>query len=218
MAHRSKVQAAPVSYEKELWESGLELVAGVDEAGRGAWAGPVVAAAVIMPPGPRVAGVADSKLLTPRQREELYEEILAVAVAWGVGVVGPQRIAEINILRAAHEAMAQAVQALDPPADFALLDGRPPRSFPYPHKAITDGDARCYSIAAASIVAKVWRDRLMQELDARHPGYGFAHHKGYGTRQHREALLSLGPCPEHRLSFEPLKQLAQGRLALEDRD
>lgn len=213
MARRRR-RAAPANYERHLWASGLELVAGVDEAGRGAWAGPVVAAAVILPPRPRVAGVTDSKLLRPETREELYDEITSTAIAWAVASVGPEAIEEINILRAAHRAMVQAVAGLQPQADFVLLDGFEVPSFPARHLAVTGGDARCYSIAAASILAKVWRDRLMCDLDCQHPGYGFARHKGYGTPEHRRALRRLGPSPQHRMRFAPLVALTQGQLDL----
>jgi ribonuclease HII len=196
---------------------GVQLIAGVDEAGRGAWAGPVVAAAVIMPPKPRIGRITDSKLIPPAERENLFHQITSTALAWAVTSIGPEEISRTNILRAAHQAMAQAVAQLDPQAEFVLIDGRPVPEFPWPNIAIPDGDARCYSIAAASIVAKVWRDRIMHQLDQVHPGYGFARHKGYGTFEHRLALNRLGPCEQHRMTFAPLQALAQGQLHLKQR-
>ncbi len=209
---RKQRRGAPATYERRLWAMGYSLVAGVDEAGRGAWAGPLVAAAVIMPPSPRVRGVTDSKLLAPAKRERLYDEIVATALAWAVGVVQPEEIDHINIGRAVAEAMNRALAALDPQPEFVLLDGRDIASIAFPHSAVTDGDARCYSIAAASIVAKVWRDRLMCRLHEEFPQYGFANHKGYGTAQHQAALRRHGPCRYHRFSFEPIRRLGQPRL------
>ncbi|MBC7286680.1 MAG: ribonuclease HII [Armatimonadetes bacterium] len=209
---------APATHERCLWAEGYTAVAGVDEVGRGAWAGPLVAAAVIMPPDQRVAGVRDSKLLSPAQREALYEQILEAAVAWGVGMVEVHELDGRNLNRSVTLAMNRALEQLDPPADFALIDGRDLPGIICECKAVTDGDARCYSIAAASIVAKVWRDRLMVRLDQEYPQYGFARHKGYGTAQHRAALEKYGPCPYHRMSFKPLQRLAQFRLDHSDSD
>jgi ribonuclease HII len=177
------------------------LVCGVDEAGRGPLAGDVYAAAVILPEQYGLPGLNDSKQCTAKVRETLYEAITKQAVAWAVGVATVDEIAEINILRAALLAMKRAVEALTPPAAFALVDGnqRPPLAVPC--ELIVRGDARCASVAAASIVAKVSRDRAMVELDGQYPGYGFAQHKGYGTRAHYEALEKLGPCFVHRLGF-----------------
>jgi ribonuclease HII len=183
------------------------LVAGVDEAGRGPLAGPVVASAVILPPRIRLSGVNDSKQLTAAAREAAYEVVVRKALAWAVAAVEVERIDCINILRATHEAMAAALQALDPAPDGALVDGLPVQGLPCPHQALVDGDALCTSIAAASIIAKVTRDRLMCELDARYPGYGLAQHKGYGTREHLRALRELGPSPCHRRSFRPVAEL-----------
>ena len=177
------------------------LVCGVDEAGRGPLAGDVYAAAVILLEQYDLPGLNDSKQCTAKVRETLYEAITKQAIAWAVGISTVDEIAEINILRAALLAMQRAVEALAPPAAFALVDGnqRPPLSIPC--ETIVHGDARCASIAAASIVAKVARDRAMVALDAEYPGYGFAQHKGYGTKAHYEALEKLGPCFVHRLGF-----------------
>ena len=193
-------------YERQLIAKGYDAIAGVDEAGRGALAGPVVAAAVTIPLGVHIEGVQDSKVLTPTIRSALYEEILTGAEGIGVGVVGPAEIDTLNILRATHRAMALALAELDPLPDFALIDGRSATGLNVPHQCIVKGDQKSFPIAAASIVAKVTRDALMVELDEQYPGYGFADHKGYGTRSHREALVRLGPCPAHRRSFEPVAE------------
>jgi len=177
------------------------LVCGVDEAGRGPLAGDVYAAAVILPEDYDLPGLNDSKQCTEKARERLFEAITAQAISWAIGTSTVDEIANLNILRAALLAMRRAVEALSPPAAFALVDGnqRPPLAIPC--EAVVRGDARCASIAAASILAKVSRDRAMVELDAQVPGYGFAQHKGYGTRAHYEALERLGPSYVHRLSF-----------------
>jgi ribonuclease HII len=190
--------------ELRLREFGYRVIAGVDEAGRGALAGPVVAAAVVIPCEITIPGVHDSKAMTAQERLARYEEIVEAAEAWGVGIIEALRIDRVNILRATDEAMAQALAALEPPADFALVDGRPVRGLGTRHQAIVKGDQEVFLIAAASVVAKVTRDRIMADLDAEHPGYGFADHKGYGTRSHREAIRRLGPCPVHRRSFAPV--------------
>ena len=178
-------------------------VAGVDEVGRGCLAGPVVAAAVILAPDAKVRGVTDSKLLTPKKREALDREIRRRAIAVGVGSVEPAEIDRVNILVAALEAMRIAVAQLAPVPGYLLIDGvfKIP-GVELPQQVVVKGDYRCRCIGAASIVAKVWRDRLMAELDAKHPGYGFAEHKGYSCPQHRKALAELGPSPIHRRSFD----------------
>lgn len=192
--------------ERIAWIEGYRCIAGIDEAGRGAWAGPVVAASVVLPYETVPPGVNDSKRLTPVQRELLYDRILALARGVGVGLVEAAVIDEINILQAAQQAMRLALADL--PAglqpDLALIDGLPVRPFPLAQVAIVRGDGCCASIAAASIIAKVTRDRIMREADALYPGYGFASHKGYGAPLHRQALAELGPCPLHRRSFRPI--------------
>ncbi len=202
------MQVSPL--EKELLGKGYRYIAGIDEAGRGAWAGPVVAGAVILPlddPGidSVLAEVCDSKKLKPEERERLFELISSLAISWGVGFVPPERIDQVGIVRATREAMALAVSQLNPPPQFLLIDYMRLPEVPIPQEAITSGDNLCLSIAAASIVAKVLRDRWMMAMDELFPGYGFSGHKGYGTPQHREALRKLGPSPIHRLSFAPLK-------------
>jgi len=190
-----------LGHERVLWARGIRSVAGVDEAGRGPLAGPVVAAAVIMPVDTYIPGVDDSKKLSPLRREELFDVILRQAAAVGVGVVAHYVVDEINILNAALEAMAMAVRDLAVVPEHILVDGNRSLHLGIPCTAIVDGDAMCSAIAAASIVAKVTRDRLMVEYDREYPGYGFARHKGYGTRAHREAIMRLGLCPIHRRSF-----------------
>jgi ribonuclease HII len=180
------------------------LIAGVDEAGRGPLAGPVIAAAVILDPQRPIRGVADSKQLTPLQRSRLEVEIQARALSWAVGRAEVEEIDRINILQATLLAMQRAIAALDPAPRHALIDGdRCPR-LPCPAVAIVQGDQKVAAIAAASILAKVARDREMEALDAHYPGYGFARHKGYTTREHVRALRRLGATPIHRRSFQPV--------------
>jgi ribonuclease HII len=194
--------------ELALWRSGLRLIAGVDEAGRGPLAGPVVAAAVVLPPRCRfrwLPRIRDSKLLTAPQREDLAVRILEKALAVGVGIEPRERIDEVGIAPAGRAAMVAAVNALAPAAEHALIDAFALPELAVPHDAIIHGDAFCLSIAAASIVAKVERDRMMVAYDDLYPGYGFARHKGYCTVDHLRALSRLGPCPIHRRSFAPVR-------------
>lgn len=199
-----------------LARKGYRAVAGIDEAGRGAWAGPLVAAAVILPSvtGHRAAalalrlrGVRDSKLLTPDRREELVVVIESVALAIGVGVVPTAELDRIGLGAANREAFRRAVLALAVPPTFLLLDALPLPGAGCPQRAMVRGDRQCLSIAAASIVAKVTRDRSLRELEALYPFYGFARHKGYGTALHQQALRRYGPCAEHRGSFAPVRKL-----------
>lgn len=187
-------------FERDLLLQGYRAVVGVDEAGCGALAGPVVAAAVIFPLDSRLGRVKDSKLLTPESREELYPLILERAVAWAVGSASVQEITALNIRRASLLAMQRAVSAIDQ-ADFALVDAWTIPGITIPQKAVIHGDRLVKSIAAASIIAKVTRDRIMRELAEAFPVYGFEEHKGYATEEHREALSIHGPCPHHRLSY-----------------
>lgn len=199
--------------ERAARAAGYACVCGIDEAGRGPLAGPVVAAAVVLPPGLALPGLNDSKKLTARRREALYTQLREdERVLIGVGMAAAAEIDRLNILRATHAAMARAVAALPTAVDFCLIDGLPVPQFPLPQRALVKGDARCLSIAAASIVAKVTRDRLMQDLAQQYPGYGFEKHAGYGTAAHLAALRRLGPCPEHRRSFAPVAQLLLPRL------
>ncbi|MDR0933408.1 MAG: ribonuclease HII [Victivallales bacterium] len=193
--------------ERECYAEGFCFVAGVDEVGRGPLAGPVVAAAVVFPRGVLLPKVNDSKQLSESRREELNEAIGAInGVQIGIGEVDATTIDRVNILNATHMAMRLAVEKLDK-ADFILVDGRPVRNLPLPSRAVVKGDAKSASIAAASIVAKVYRDRLMVELDALYPQYGFASHKGYGTAEHLDALRKFGATLIHRKSFRPVREV-----------
>ena len=193
--------SAPYRYEARAWRSGVGRVAGIDEAGRGPLAGPVVAAAVILAPDRRVANLADSKLLTSERREELFLVIHERALAVGVGVVDHETIDRVNILEATRRAMTGALAALSVVPELVITDFVALPALPCPQRNLVAGDRRCASVAAASIVAKVTRDRLMLEADRRFPEYGFARHKGYGTAEHLAALDRHGPCPIHRRSF-----------------
>jgi ribonuclease HII len=187
------------------WAAGVEHVAGVDEAGRGPLAGPVLAAAVILPPHCGIRGVDDSKRLTPAAREALFVEIRAQASAIGIGAASRQEIDRLNILRATHLAMARALRNLPIAPGHVFLDGLPVPELG-PHTAVVDGDAKVHSIACASVIAKVVRDRLMKRLAARYPAYGWDHNAGYGTAEHRGAILEVGLTPHHRRSFAPNQQ------------
>lgn len=193
--------------ERELAAKGCKLIAGLDEAGRGPLVGPVVAAAVILPPGLLLTGVDDSKKLSPAKREALDAVIREKALGFGLGQASPQEIDQLNIYQAARLAMERALQALPLAPDGLLTDAMPIPSYKHlPQKSMAHGDSLSLSIAAASILAKVARDKMMVEMDARFPGYGFASHKGYGTEQHLVAIREKGLCPEHRLSFAPVAQ------------
>ena len=189
-------------FEQAARREGYAAVCGVDEAGRGPLAGDVYAAAVILPPGLELAGVNDSKKLSEKRREALYGVITEQAAAWCVASASVEEIERLNILQASLLAMRRAVEGLGVRADFALVDGhRDPHFEGVPCKTIVGGDGKSASVAAASILAKVTRDRYMEQLAARYPQYGFERHKGYGTQAHREALLKYGPCPAHRKLF-----------------
>ena len=195
-------------HERELRKAGAQIIAGIDEAGRGPLAGPVVAAAVILPEGFRHKTLNDSKQLSAAVREAIYCELTAggSGVTWAVSIAGNEEIDRINILRATHEAMRRAVAALPVAPQHALIDGLPVRPFPVPATALVGGDALSLSIAAASVIAKVTRDRIMREMDALYPVYQFSQHKGYGTAAHLAMLRAHGPCPIHRRSFLPVAQ------------
>ena len=189
------------TYEDAARAEGYKIICGVDEAGRGPLMGPVCAAAVILPPHIEIEGVNDSKKLTEKKREALFSVITEKAVAYSVAYASVEEIDELNILNAAMLAMKRAIEGLKVKADFALIDGNCSRNIPVPCKTVVGGDAKSPSIAAASILAKVSRDRLCYELDKQYPQYGFAKHKGYGTKEHMEALKKYGPCPCHRRTF-----------------
>ncbi len=193
-------------FEKDALDKGYSLVAGIDEAGRGPLAGPVVAAAVVFDTLPLEIGIKDSKALTPRRREYLFEEIKKRAVCVGIGIVEPQEIDKINILKASLKAMEKSVRSLSINPQFLLIDGRFPIELDIPQKTVIKGDSISVTIAAASIIAKVTRDRIMESYHKRYPVYGFNRHKGYGTEAHLMAIERYGPLPIHRKSFKGVKE------------
>ena len=201
----------PLDYERPFWDRGLSHVAGVDEVGRGPIAGPVVAAAVILAEGVSIDGAADSKVLTPETRAEIAEEIHARAAAVALGAASVTEIDRINILRATTRAMRRALKRLPVKPDHVVVDGLPVRGLGWEHDAVIGGDGLVHSVACASIVAKVCRDRLMTRLAARYPGYGWERNKGYATRRHKEAVRDAGLTPHHRTTFG----LLQLELSLE---
>lgn len=189
------------SFELAAREAGYQIVCGIDEAGRGPLSGPVVAAACVLDPTVEIPGLNDSKKLSPAKRELLFERITESALDYAIGMASPEEIDSLNILNATMLAMRRAIAGLKTPADFALVDGNCTRDFPIPARAIVKGDALSCSISAASILAKVTRDRLCLEDEKNYPQYGFAKHKGYGTAEHIAALKQYGPCPIHRKTF-----------------
>jgi ribonuclease HII len=205
-----------LAMEKTLWSWGLRSPAGVDEAGRGAWAGPVAAAAVILPSEERILttlyGVRDSKQMTPRERENFAKIIKVEVVAWFVGLASSKEIDTLGILSATRLAMKRAVDGLSSPPDHLLIDALLLPAVDIPQTAVIKGDALVLSIAAASVLAKTFRDENLARLEDEFPGYGFDRHKGYGTRMHQERLAALGPCPAHRFSYAPVKALLPGQV------
>lgn len=187
--------------EQQLFEQGIGVVCGVDEAGRGPLAGPVCAAAVILPPNLEIPGLDDSKKLTDKRRRELFPIIKEQAIAYGIGLASHEEIDQINILQATFLAMQRAIDQLDGKADFALIDGNREKDFGLPVMTVVKGDSRSANIAAASILAKVTRDDILEELAKEYPQYGFEVHKGYGTKAHYEALRTYGASPVHRMTF-----------------
>lgn len=187
--------------ENEIYDSGVELICGVDEAGRGPLAGPVCAAAVILPRGLEIEGLNDSKKLSEKKRDKLFDAICAEAVSYGIAFASVEEIEEINILNAAMLAMNRAIERLSVKPTLALIDGNRDSAINMPSRCVVKGDAKCADIAAASILAKVTRDRYMLEMAVKYPEYHFEKHKGYGTKLHYEALREYGPCEIHRLSF-----------------
>lgn len=188
--------------EEELYEDGAKYICGIDEAGRGPLAGPVVVAAAIMPKDSFIEGVNDSKKVSEKKREKLYEEITSTAIAWGVGIIDQREIDDINILNATKKALTESIRELEIKPEIILVDALTNiDTLGIPYKSIIKGDAKSYSIAAASIIAKVTRDRIMRQWDEIYPEYGFIKHKGYGTAMHIAAIKEYGPCPLHRRSF-----------------
>ncbi len=198
----------PFFHETNARKAGFDLIAGVDEVGRGPLAGPVAAAAVILPEGSILPGIKDSKQMTEKAREEAFSVILHKALAVSVGVVSHHFVDEFNVLEASLEAMKRAVMSLRPAAAYLLVDGIQPVTVPIPQKCLKKGDQRSMSISAASVMAKVYRDRIMRSYDERFPEYGFRSNKGYGTQKHLAALRRYGPCPIHRLTF---KRVVEGK-------
>lgn len=193
-------------YEKKAYKEGFKIIAGIDEAGRGPFAGPVVAAACILPPSFRLEGINDSKKMTPQKREKVFQTLTTHSeVCYGIGIIDHIQIDAINIYQASLQAMLQAINQLTIKPDLLLVDGLALRECPITAWKIIDGDALSISIGAASIIAKVTRDRLMNEYHLQWPEYGFQQHKGYSTALHLKAIETHGPCPIHRMSFEPLK-------------
>lgn len=196
----------PEGFERRARKQGCSRIAGIDEAGRGPLAGPVVAAAVILPERSSFDHLDDSKRLSARRREQLFEAIYQQAISIGIGIVDPVEIDRINILQASLLSMRMAVDNLRPPPNYLLVDGTFPIESTLPQEVVKQGDRRCLSIAAASIIAKVTRDRLMRLYDEEFPGFGFGKHKGYGTKAHRAAIRTLGCCPIHRKTFHCVKE------------
>jgi ribonuclease HII len=192
--------------ELALFRKGLKFICGVDEAGRGPLAGPVVAAAVIFPPDITIEGIDDSKRLSPLNRQKLSAVIQQKALTYSLAFASPQEIDNLNILQATRLAMKRAVGKLNPPPDFCLIDGYPLYDWDFPHIGVIKGDQKCFTIAAASILAKTHRDNLLINLHQLYPQYGFDHHKGYPTKAHRHALALYGPCPVHRMTFQLLER------------
>lgn len=196
----------PLQFEVRLRQQGYKVVAGVDEAGRGPLAGPVLAAAVVLPKHFKLPGLTDSKKLSPAAREQLFPLIRQQALAVGIGLASSAEIDQVNILQGTLQAMLRAVNRLSLEPDYLLIDGITPLPQALPQQALKKGDSRSLSVAAASVIAKVVRDRLMVHYDRRFPGYGFAAHKGYGSVAHRQAIADLGPCPIHRATFRGVRE------------
>ncbi|OQX52763.1 MAG: ribonuclease HII [Candidatus Cloacimonas sp. 4484_209] len=201
-----------IEFEKELWNEGADFIAGIDEVGRGPLAGPVVSAAVILPKDYCNEKIIDSKKLTPGQREKLFSDIIKHAITFAFGCVDAQVIDRINILKATYESMYRAIDKLKIMPDYVLVDGFEIPGLPIPQTGIKKGDNLCFSIAAASIIAKVFRDRIMELYDIEFPIYKFSKNKGYGTRYHINILHKVGPCKIHRKSFNPVRSLQNNFL------
>ncbi len=200
-------------YEEALYDQGNQLICGVDEAGRGPLAGPVVVAACILPPFLRIEGINDSKQLTAKKREELFKIIVKNAVAYQIVFVSEADVDLLNIYQATKKGMLEAIRGLDVTPDHVLIDAMPLGELKIPHTSIIHGDARCASVAAASILAKVTRDEFMEKMDVKYPNYGFKKNKGYGTKAHMEALEKYGPCPIHRKTYAPVSKYFSRQLS-----
>lgn len=200
-------------YEEALYDQGNQLICGVDEAGRGPLAGPVVVAACILPPFLRIEGINDSKQLTAKKREELFKIIVKNAVAYQIVFVSEADVDLLNIYQATKKGMLEAIRGLEVTPDHVLIDAMPLGELKIPHTSIIHGDARCASVAAASILAKVTRDEFMEKMDVKYPNYGFKKNKGYGTKAHMEALEKYGPCPIHRKTYSPVSKYFSRQLS-----
>lgn len=200
-------------YEEALYDQGNQLICGVDEAGRGPLAGPVVVAACILPPFLRIEGINDSKQLTAKKREELFKIIVKNAVAYQIVFVSEADVDLLNIYQATKKGMLEAIRGLEVTPDHVLIDAMPLGELKIPHTSIIHGDARCASVVAASILAKVTRDEFMEKMDVKYPNYGFKKNKGYGTKAHMEALEKYGPCPIHRKTYAPVSKYFSRQLS-----
>jgi ribonuclease HII len=203
-----------LKYEKELYDKGITLIGGVDEVGRGPLVGPVVAACVILPKNYELQGLTDSKKISEKKREQLYDIIMKDAISVGVGIVGPEKIDEINILEASRLAMKIAIENLDVKPEFILSDAMKLNNIDIPYLDIVHGDALSLSIAAGSVIAKVTRDRMMYELDEKYPEYGFARHKGYPTKAHLESLEKFGILSNYRFTYKPVSDLINKEVVI----
>lgn len=202
-------------FEEELYDTGFQAICGVDEAGRGPLAGPVVVAACILPPFLRIEGINDSKQLTSKKRQELYKRIMKEALDYNIVFISVEEVDELNIYQATKKGMLEAIRGLKLSPDHVLIDAMPLNELEISHESIIHGDARCASVAAASILAKVTRDNYMEKMDIKYPNYGFKKHKGYGTKLHFEALEKYGPCPIHRKTFFPVSKYYSKQLSFD---
>lgn len=202
-------------FEEELYDIGAHNICGVDEAGRGPLAGPVVVCACILPPFLRIDGINDSKQLSKKKREELYKTIVKNALAYNVVFVSEEEVDELNIYQATKKGMLEAIRGLKVTPDHCLIDAMPLGELEIPHTSIIHGDARCASVAAASIIAKVTRDNYMEKMDIKYPNYGFKKHKGYGTKLHIDALEKYGPCKIHRKTYSPVSKYFSKQMSLD---
>ena len=201
-------------FEEKLYDEGFHLICGVDEAGRGPLAGPLVVAACILPPFLRIEGINDSKQLSEKKRKELYKVIVKNALAYKIVFVTEEDVDSLNIYQATKKGMLMAIAGLKNKPDYALIDAMPLGELEIPHNSIIHGDARCASVAAASILAKVTRDEYMEKMDIKYPNYGFKKHKGYGTKAHMQALEKYGPCKIHRKSFAPVSKFYSKQMSI----
>ncbi|MDE6240918.1 MAG: ribonuclease HII [Anaeroplasmataceae bacterium] len=202
-------------FEEKLYDEGYHLICGVDEAGRGPLAGPVVVASCILPPFLRIEGINDSKQISAKKREELFKIIIKNAIDYKIVFISEKDVDELNIYQATKKGMLEAIGGLNTQPDYALIDAMPLGELKIPHNSIIHGDARCASVAAASILAKVTRDEYMEKMDVKYPNYGFKKHKGYGTKAHLEALEKYGPCEIHRKTYAPVSKFFSKQLSFQ---